>query len=77
MIVLFWFGLSVMTLLTAMLIAWPLFVVRHLTKDSDFTSRAAPSTKARQQRRGSRSSAASWRSMAHTDTRHAAQECRR
>jgi cytochrome c-type biogenesis protein CcmH len=37
MIVLFWFGLSVMTLLTAMLIAWPLFVVRHLTKDSDFT----------------------------------------
>ena len=37
MIVLFWFGLSAMTFVTAMLIAWPLFDVRHFTKDSDFT----------------------------------------
>lgn len=37
MIVLLWFGLGAMTFVTAMLLAWPLFDVRHFNKDSDFT----------------------------------------
>ena len=36
MIALFWFGLSAMTVVTAVLLAWPLFDVRHFKKDGDF-----------------------------------------